>query len=45
LSTENNRKKIDALLIELQEKIGVSDTELDEFKKILDLADFSEENY
>ena len=42
LSTENVQKKIDSLLRELQEKTDVSDEELDEFKKILDLADFSE---
>ena len=41
LSPENIQKKIDTLLEELQEKIGVSDKELDEFKKILGLADFS----
>lgn len=40
---ENIQKKIDTLLIELQEKTGVSDQELDEFKKILELAEFSEE--
>ena len=39
---ENIQKKIDCLLIELQEKTGVSDEEIDELKKILDLADFSE---
>tara|TARA_Y100001968_G_scaffold295400_1_gene302753 strand:+ start:534 stop:671 length:138 start_codon:yes stop_codon:yes gene_type:complete len=42
LSKENIQKKIDSLLVELQEKTRVSDEELDEFKKILDLADFSE---
>lgn len=40
LSTENVQQKINSLLIELQEKTGVSDEELDELKEILDLADF-----
>ena len=40
----NIQKKIDTLLIELQENIGVSDEELEEFKKILELVDFSENN-
>jgi len=44
LTTENIQRKIDSLLIELQEKTGVSDEEIDEFKKILELADFSETN-
>ena len=42
MSTENIQKKIDSLLIELQEKTGVSDEELEEFKTILDLVDFDE---
>ena len=42
MSTENVQKKIDSLLIELQERTGVSDEELNEFKKILDLAVFPE---
>ena len=42
MNTENIQKKIDSLLIELQEQTGVSDEEIDEFKRILDLADFSE---
>ena len=42
MSKENIQKKIDSLLQELQEKTGVSEEELDELKKILDLADFSE---
>ena len=42
MSTEDVQKKMVSILIELQEKTGVSDEELDEFKKILDLADFSE---
>ena len=41
MSTENIQKKIDSLLNELKEKTGVSDEDLDEFKNILDLADFS----
>ena len=44
MSKENIQKKIDFLLIELQELTGVSDQELNEFKNILDLADFSEAN-
>ena len=43
MNTETIKKKIDSLLIELQEKIGVSNNELDEFKKILNFEDFSEE--
>ena len=43
MSTENIQKKIDSLLLELQEKTGVSTEELDEFQEILDLADFSED--
>ena len=43
MSKENIQKKIDYLLIELQEMTGVSDQELNEFKTILDLADFSED--
>tara|TARA_B100000965_G_scaffold404338_1_gene434782 strand:+ start:2205 stop:2342 length:138 start_codon:yes stop_codon:yes gene_type:complete len=43
LNSENIQRKIDCLLIELQDQTGVSSKELDDFKKILDLADFSEE--
>ena len=43
MSSENIQKKIFSLLIELQEKTGVSDEELHEFKKILDIADSSED--
>jgi hypothetical protein len=43
LSEENIKRKINALLEELQEKTGVSDEEMDEFKKIMELADFSQE--
>ena len=43
MSSENVKKKIFSLLIELQEKTGVSDEELDEFKKLLNLADTSED--
>jgi len=35
--------KIDSLLKELQAFTGVSNEEMDEFKKILDLADFSQD--
>ena len=44
MTTENIQKKIDCLLIELKEKTGVSAEEIDELKKILELADFSETN-
>ena len=40
---ENIKRKIDALIKELQEKTGVPDEEMDEFKKIMDLADFSQD--
>ncbi len=43
MSEENIKRKIDSLLKELQEKTGVSDKEIDEFKKIMDLADFSQD--
>ena len=42
MSEENIQGKIDALLKELQEKTGVSDEEMDEFKKIMDLANHSQ---
>tara|TARA_Y100001968_G_scaffold94006_1_gene84435 strand:+ start:330 stop:467 length:138 start_codon:yes stop_codon:yes gene_type:complete len=42
LSEENIKKKINSLLKELKEKTGVSDEEMKEFKKIMDLADFSQ---
>ena len=43
MSEENIQKKIDSLLKELQSMTGVSNEEMDEFKKILDLADFSQD--
>jgi|TARA_B100001996_G_scaffold155394_1_gene118330 hypothetical protein len=43
LSEENIQKKIDSLLKELQGMTGVSNEDMDEFKKILDLADFSQD--
>ena len=43
MSEENIKRKIDALLEELQEKTGVSDEEMDEFKKIMELTDFSQD--
>tara|TARA_Y100001968_G_scaffold142404_1_gene130119 strand:+ start:648 stop:785 length:138 start_codon:yes stop_codon:yes gene_type:complete len=43
LTEENINRKIDCLLKELQEKTGVSDEEMDEIKKIMNLADFSYE--
>ena len=43
LSEENIKRQIDSLLKELQEKTGVSDEEMNEFKKTMDLADFSQD--
>jgi len=43
LSEENIKKKIDALLLELQEKTGVSHEEMDELKKIMELSNFSQD--
>ena len=43
MSEENIKRKIDSLLKELQEKTRVSDEEMDEFKKTMDLADFSQD--
>ena len=43
LSEENIKRRIDALLDDLQEKTGVSDEDMDEFKKIMELADFSQD--
>ena len=43
MSEENIKRKIDALLKELQEETGVSDEEMYEFKKIMELADFSQD--
>tara|TARA_B100000965_G_scaffold406390_1_gene445074 strand:+ start:2291 stop:2419 length:129 start_codon:yes stop_codon:yes gene_type:complete len=42
LNKENVEKKIDFLLKELKKNTGVSDMELKELKKILDIEDFSE---
>tara|TARA_B100000965_G_scaffold386579_1_gene388976 strand:- start:2806 stop:2937 length:132 start_codon:yes stop_codon:yes gene_type:complete len=39
LTSENIQKKIDSLLLELKEKTGVSEEEIDEFIKILNLED------
>tara|TARA_Y100001968_G_scaffold140648_1_gene128665 strand:- start:204 stop:443 length:240 start_codon:yes stop_codon:yes gene_type:complete len=44
LSTKNIYKKIDSLLNELQVITGISDEELEEFKNILELTHFSDEN-
>tara|TARA_Y100001978_G_scaffold170526_1_gene159894 strand:+ start:154 stop:291 length:138 start_codon:yes stop_codon:yes gene_type:complete len=41
LTEENIKSKIGFLIKELQEMTGVSDSEMDEFKKIIDHADFS----
>ena len=41
MTEENIKLKIDLLIKELQEMTGVSDGEINEFKKIMDLADFS----
>ena len=43
MSEENIKVKIDALLQDLHEKTGVSDVEIDEFKKIMELSDFSQD--
>ena len=43
MNSENIQKKIFSLLIELQEETGVSDDELHEFKKILEISDSSED--
>ena len=43
MTEENIMRKIDCLLKELQEKTDVSDEEMDELKKIMDLAGFSKE--
>jgi len=42
LNSENIKKKINALFRELQDETQASDTELEELKKILDLADVLE---
>ena len=44
LATDNLHQKINDLLNQIQESTGVTNEELEEFKKILDLSDFSEEN-
>tara|TARA_Y100001968_G_C19173488_1_gene626839 strand:+ start:631 stop:768 length:138 start_codon:yes stop_codon:yes gene_type:complete len=44
LSEENIKTKIKFLLKELQKKTGVTDDEMEEFKKILYLAEFSEDH-
>ena len=43
MKEENIKRKIDSLLKQLQEKTGVSDEEMYELKKIIDLADFSQD--
>ena len=43
LTKDNVEKKIKSLLNELQEKTGVTDEEIINLQKILDLADLSEE--
>ena len=40
---KNIQKKINLLLKELQDKTDVSDEKMDEFKKIMDLTDFSQD--
>ena len=42
LSEEKIQQKIDSLLIQLQEKTGVSNDELEEFKNIINHADYSQ---
>ena len=44
MSTKNIHKKIDSLLNELQVITGISDEDLEEFKNILELTHFSDEN-
>ena len=41
MTEENIESKIGFLIKELQEMTGVSDSEIDEFRKIIDHADFS----
>ncbi len=43
MSEENIKKKINSLLNELQDMIGASNDEMDEFKSIIDVADFSQD--
>tara|TARA_B100000579_G_C21995955_1_gene473012 strand:+ start:150 stop:284 length:135 start_codon:yes stop_codon:yes gene_type:complete len=43
LIKENLDTKINLLLKELQKTTGVSDEKIEEFKKIMDLTDFSQE--
>ncbi len=43
MTIENIEKKIKSLLNELQKETGVSDEEIINFEKILDLADPSEQ--
>ena len=43
MSEENIKGKIDALLQELQKKTGVSDEEMDELRKIMELSNFSQD--
>ena len=43
MSEENIKRKIDTLLKELQVITAVSDEEMEEFKKIMELADFSQD--
>ncbi len=43
MSEENIKKKINSLLKDLQEKTGVSDKEMEELKKIMNLTNFSQD--
>ena len=43
MTKENIKSKISSLLKELQDNRGVSDEEMNEFKKIMELADFSQD--
>ncbi len=45
MNKENIKKSIDSLLIKLKEKVGVSDDELNEFKEILEISEFSEDTH
>ena len=45
MTKENIKKKINALLKELQEKTGVPDEEIINLQKILDISNLSREQY
>ena len=43
MKTGTIQEKIDSLMNQLQDKTGVSEEEISELKKILDLSDFSDQ--